>query len=69
LHLLRVWVCTVTGAVVGIAIPYGFRLMGFTVSLPWQAILWFGLSGAAAGAIMGALLRREETPPRVIAQN
>jgi hypothetical protein len=68
LHLLRVWICEVTGAVVGIAIPYGFRLFGFTVSLPWQAILWFGLSGAAAGAVMGALLRREQTLPKLISQ-
>jgi hypothetical protein len=67
-HLLRVWVCAVTGAMVGIAVPYSCRLMGATVSLEWHAILWFGVSGAAAGAVMGALLRREETPPKPVSQ-
>ncbi len=57
-HLLRVWICALVGGALGVAIPYSFRLLGFGVSLPWKAILWFVLSGAAGGAVMGLLLRR-----------
>lgn len=38
LQLLRVWICAVTGGVIALSFPYGFRLLGFGVSLPWQAI-------------------------------
>jgi hypothetical protein len=55
--LLHVWICTITGGVIALGFPYGFRLLGFGVSLPWQAIFWFAMSGAAGGAVMGALVR------------
>jgi hypothetical protein len=54
-HLLRVSVCAAAGAAIGIIAPYRFLL--FTLELTWQVILWFALSGAAAGATMGYLLR------------
>jgi len=57
--LLRVWICTITGSVAALSFPYGFRLLGFGVSLPWQAIFWFAMSGAAGGALMGAIVRRK----------
>jgi hypothetical protein len=60
LHWLRVWICAVTGALIAIAYPYSLHLFGFGVSLPWQAVLWFVLSGATAGALAGFLLRHKE---------
>ncbi len=60
-HLLRVWICALVGGALGVATPYSFRLLGFGVSLPWRAILWFVLSSAAAGAAMGLLLKRTIT--------
>jgi hypothetical protein len=62
-NLVRVWVAGVAGALVGLAIPYGFVLLAAAVSvqrpavLPWQITLWFGLSGAAPGTLIGFLLR------------
>ncbi len=61
-HLLRVWICAVTDVVVALGFPYSFRLLGAGVSLPWRVILWIAVSGAAGGALMGALVRpRKET--------
>jgi hypothetical protein len=57
-HLLRVWICALTGGAIAISFPYAFRLLGFGASLPWRAILWFGVSGAVGGALIGALVRR-----------
>jgi hypothetical protein len=51
--LLRVSGCSAVGGVVGLVVPYAFRLGGDG----WMAMVWFGLSGAAAGAMMGVLLR------------
>jgi hypothetical protein len=66
LNLVRVWVGTVAGVVVGLAIPHAFGLLAAAISfqrpavMPWQAALWFGLSGAAPGALVGFLLRGRE---------
>jgi hypothetical protein len=65
LQLLRVWICALTGGVIAIGFPYAFRLLGFGVSLPWSAILWFGVSGAAGGALMGAFVRHQTNPKPV----
>jgi hypothetical protein len=65
LHLLRVWICALTGGVIAISFPYAFRLLGADVSLPWRAILWFGVSGAVGGALMGALVRHQAIPKPV----
>jgi hypothetical protein len=51
--LLRVSVCSALGAVVGVLAPYAFHLE----SADWIGRAWFALSGAAAGALMGVLLR------------
>src|ERR1700756_5676339 len=40
-HLLRIWICAVTGCIIALSFPYGFRLLGASVSLPWRVILWF----------------------------
>jgi hypothetical protein len=55
-NLLRVWVCSVLGGIIGVAVACGFHL--FTRPVEWLPILWFVLSGAAAGTIIGLLLRR-----------
>jgi len=51
--LLRVSVCSVLGASAGMLIPYVFHIEAALIGM-----VWFGLSGAAAGAMMGMLLRR-----------
>jgi hypothetical protein len=53
LDLLRVWVCSALGAAAGVLVPYTFHLTADVMGL-----VWFSLSGAAAGAVMGMLLRR-----------
>jgi len=60
-HLLRVWICTVTGGVIAVGFPYAFRLLGAGVSLPWRVIFWFAVSGALGGTVMGALVRPRKT--------
>ena len=65
-HLLRVWICAVTGSVVALGFPYSFRLLGAGVSLPWQVILWIAVCGASGGAMMGALVRPRKTIPTTL---
>jgi hypothetical protein len=65
-RLLRVSVCAATGAVIGIIAPYRFRLS--TLDLSWQAILWFAVSGAVAGGVMGYLLRQDQKLPKLGSQ-
>jgi F0F1-type ATP synthase membrane subunit c/vacuolar-type H+-ATPase subunit K len=62
-NLLRVSVCSALGAIVGMLTPYSFRLVGAAVELSPVALVWFALSGAAAGAVMGALVRRPRSAP------
>ena len=61
-NLLRVWVCSVLGGIIGVVGAYGFLLLSFVPTVQGVAILWFGLSGAAAGSIVGLLLRRSNSP-------
>ena len=67
-HLLRVWICAVTGGVIALSFPYSFRLLGAGVTLPWRVILWIVVSGASGGAIMGALVRPRKTIPTTLSQ-
>jgi len=67
-HLLRVWICAMTGGVIAVSFPYGFRVWGFGVSLPWRVIFWFAMSGAAGGAVMGALVRPPKSLSRTLSQ-
>lgn len=67
-HLLRVWICAITGGVIALSFPYGFRVLGAGVSLPWRVILWIAVSGAAGGAVMGALVRPRKAISRTLSQ-
>jgi hypothetical protein len=58
-NLLRVWVCSVLGGIIGMLVACAFRLFAHPVE--WLPILWFVLSGAAAGTAAGLLLRRPIT--------
>ncbi len=55
-NLLRVWVCSVLGGIIGMLIACAFRLVAPPIE--WLPILWFVVSGAAAGTGAGLLLRR-----------
>lgn len=61
-NLLRVWVCAVLGGIIGVVSAYGILLLSFVPTVQGVAILWFGLSGAAAGSIVGLLLRHPNPP-------
>ncbi len=58
-NLLRVWVCSVLGGIIGMLIACAFRLVAPPIE--WLPILWFVVSGAAAGTGAGLLLRRPIT--------
>jgi hypothetical protein len=57
-HLIRVWVCSVLGGIVGVAGFYSVCLVpNAQCTVEWIPVLWLGLSGAAAGTVVGLLLR------------
>lgn len=58
--LLNVPVCSVLGAAAGMLIPYVFHLKPALIGM-----VWFVLSGAAAGATMGMVLRRIQPSAKV----
>jgi hypothetical protein len=58
-NLLRVWVCSVLGGIIGMLVACAFWLL--VPPVEWLPILWFVLSGAAAGTGAGWLLQRQVT--------
>ena len=57
-NLVRVWVCSLFGCIAGVAGFYSVCLVPDAhCTVEWIAVLWLGLSGAAAGTVVGLLLR------------
>jgi ABC-type sugar transport system permease subunit len=56
--LIRVWVCSLLGCIAGVAGFYSVCLVpDAQCTMEWIPVVWLGLSGAAAGAVVGLLLR------------
>src|SRR5256885_15501591 len=56
-NLIRVWVCSVLGGIVGVAGFYSACLVpNAQCTVEWIPAIWLGLSGAAAGAAGWLLL-------------
>ena len=57
-NLIRVWACSLLGCIAGVAGCYSVCLVpGAQCTMEWIPVLWLGVSGAAAGTLVGLLLR------------
>src|SRR5258706_3227599 len=63
-NLIRVWVCSLLGCGAGVAGFYSACLVtDAQCTVEWIPVLWLGLSGAAAGTVVGLLLRSPSNSP------
>lgn len=59
---LPAWLGAAFGGIGGVLGGYGLLLLSFVPAIHWQAVLWFGLGGAAAGLAVGLIMGGARRP-------